>query len=312
MPVYKRIFTTLCFILPLACLLASCRQKNLMHPEDSKGVLAIHFMWDFQPDANPSGMTLYFYPLQDEGMIWRFDIAGKEGGTVEIPYGRYELIAFNNDLPGIRLGKSESPMGITASLISSEGIARPGNPLFRGTLFIDFTPRTVIFADGNTHDTDTGSLPTAVCRPVRLSTNYNVTVTDIKGAERIRSANFILNSVHPELNLYDGTSSGEGVAVKGQFGIFPANAAMTALFNSFACLENDPASTLEILITTVDERKFKKTFNVSDQLSNISDPLNVDIIIKGLVIPDDGNQSDGVEIDVGVDGWTDITIDYIM
>lgn len=79
---------------------ASCEHKDIECPGATEDV-HILFEWDKAADADVAGMTLFFYPQDAHGRIWRFDIAGRDGGHVELPPGRYSLTACNNDLPGI-------------------------------------------------------------------------------------------------------------------------------------------------------------------------------------------------------------------
>lgn len=95
----KKILTaTLCL---LAVVLVGCEHKDLCYHHPHQVKLRVVFDWVDAPDANPSGMTVYFYP-QDvkEGEStepYRFNFLGTEGGEIELPQGHYKAITYNND-----------------------------------------------------------------------------------------------------------------------------------------------------------------------------------------------------------------------
>ena len=70
-------------VLAMALILQSCRHSAIICPDGGGRVIDVRFMWDDAPDAMPDGMTLYFFPVNSDGNIWRFDIAGRDGGKVE-------------------------------------------------------------------------------------------------------------------------------------------------------------------------------------------------------------------------------------
>ncbi len=50
-------------------------------------------------------------------------------------------------------------------------------------------------------------------------------------------------------------------------------------------------------------------FDVTEQARTAPDPMNVEIIIDGLTLPEVENPKPGGTFDVSVDGWTTIIID---
>ena len=56
----------------------------------------VRFDWQRDLEANPKKMSVYFFPKgKNEG--WRYDISNKEGGTIRVPMGVYDVLCFNND-----------------------------------------------------------------------------------------------------------------------------------------------------------------------------------------------------------------------
>ena len=79
---------------------ASCEHKDLCYHHPHTVKIIVNFDWAFAPDADPTGMCLYFYP-QDGGKPRRFDLS-KTGGEISINVGKYNVIAYNNDTDSIK------------------------------------------------------------------------------------------------------------------------------------------------------------------------------------------------------------------
>lgn len=91
-----------------ACLAALCCnacRKTLTY--DYRGIpLRIAFDWE-GVGAKPEGMRVIFYPLDREGTPYVDNIA-PDGGTIELPSGRYAVVMFNNDSETILIDGEES------------------------------------------------------------------------------------------------------------------------------------------------------------------------------------------------------------
>lgn len=83
----------------LLCLLlfTSCIHKDLL-VEGRVVNLNVAFDWQKAPDAQPAGMTVLFYRQDDTSAEpIRYDLSGMLGGTVQLPPGLYQEIAYNYD-----------------------------------------------------------------------------------------------------------------------------------------------------------------------------------------------------------------------
>ncbi|MDO4335625.1 MAG: DUF5119 domain-containing protein [Bacteroidales bacterium] len=92
------------FCMAVCGLFAGCEHHDLCYHHVHIVKIRLAFDWQDAPDANPEGMTVYFYPEDEcrsgesEGNnTIRMDFRGKEGGEIDIPIGRYRIIAYNND-----------------------------------------------------------------------------------------------------------------------------------------------------------------------------------------------------------------------
>ena len=84
--------------------LVGCHHKDLCVHHLHTVKVKVEYNWQNAPQANPTGMTLYFYPV-DGGSPQRFDFIGKEGGYINLVKGKYNVITYNNDTEAILYNK---------------------------------------------------------------------------------------------------------------------------------------------------------------------------------------------------------------
>ena len=85
-------------LLLLACII-SCDHKELLIEDRELYSLTVSF--DFsEVDHTPSAMRVLFYPVNQGGSPYKFDISA-EGGNVVIPAGDYNILAYNIDTENI-------------------------------------------------------------------------------------------------------------------------------------------------------------------------------------------------------------------
>ncbi len=96
----------LLILIVFSATLSSCDNKELCYNHNHYVKLKVEFDWQDAPEANPYGMSVYFYPEDDylgenfDGIIHsmeRFDLNAKDGGEIQLPKGRYRVITYNND-----------------------------------------------------------------------------------------------------------------------------------------------------------------------------------------------------------------------
>ena len=103
--------------------LCSCNHKELClhHPHESN--VYLEFDWTGAPEADPSGMCVFFYPIE-EGEPRRYDFKGKTGGKINIDVGRYMVLCYNNDTEGVLFnGKNDFCCPAKAGYISQRTAA---------------------------------------------------------------------------------------------------------------------------------------------------------------------------------------------
>ncbi len=301
---YKIPFSIVILAMGIGILLSSCVQKDVLHDNNPVKV-SVEFDWINAPGANPEGMTVLFFPTDESSKLWRFDIDGRDGGEVELLPGIYNVLAYNNDLPGIVFTDtynyqtySASPKTIKDSLCTPTGMLYAAH-----------------FPDKSIYHYDRHLLKIRLT-PNSLSTVYHITIDSVSGTERIKTANAMLKGLARSVCLQLESNSKADCCISGP--LYLDSDLNTRLSTVTTGLGNPDITTpkivLEIIVTT-SHGKYSKTFDVTEQVLNSRDPKDVYIHISGLDIPqaDTPTNPDGspdVGIAVGVDGWQLIEIIY--
>lgn len=95
----KTVFT-LFSAMAMATMIAGCNHKPLEEEIIPTQRVRVEFDWQDAPDADPEGMCVYFYNAES-GESRRFDFPGAMGGIVNLPYGDWHVLTYNNDMPGV-------------------------------------------------------------------------------------------------------------------------------------------------------------------------------------------------------------------
>lgn len=291
-----------------------CTQKELVFPGEEMATVSVRFMWDHAEEASVDGMTLYFFSADGISKNWRFDIAGREGGKIEIPIGRYHLVACNNDLPGIEIENADQYCSISATARRwiTTGTFTSTGMLYGSTVDdIYVTPCGVAYEtpSGETKECDHSLVR---CFPDSLSTQYTVNITNVSGLEHVRSVSALLSGEASALTLADHLPSGFGQELS--FGLL-ADRTDNRLYGS-GCAFNYEDGRMEpyilsIIVMLDTGKSLKKTITLTPENINILSRHNVIINVNDFEIPDESDSppEDVGDINVSVDGWNVIVID---
>lgn len=295
---------------------SGCNNKSLEMPATTR--LSVVFNWNDASEAEVDGMTVYFFPTDSESKLWRFDIAGRNGGEIEIPVGHYSVIAVNNDLPGIYFTHLSDYAEMTANprQLAGDSITQSTGMLYSAVSpHVDIGYNKVSYkAADEILVTDRHTIE---LMPDSISTIYHIYLDSVAGADRVHSAKACLYGVASYTVLATATNSVETCAVEGTLQLKDGRSDSGAFEGSVtapgAPRIPDPQFSLKIIITT-SHATYSKIFDVTPQIKNYLDAKNVSIHISGFDIPaadpatPPGNE--GVNIEVGVDGWQIIEIHY--
>lgn len=302
-------------LLAVAVAMTSCGHKDIEWPESESQVINVVFDWTEASGANPDGMTLHFF--SENGETRRFDIAGREGGAIELPRGKYRMIACNNDLPTLRFTGTDSFRTLKADMTreGDNSFLRPAGMLY-GASISDIS----VLPCGLTYTSSAGECkecPYNVlrCRPDSLTTLYNLIATEVKGAERIVKGSATIAGVAPSMTVADGVVSGSPSKVGFPLVISSEENRLTGTAGAFAPEDPSRGVELSIAVTLLDGTIYQKKIDITRQVINPPYPRNVLILIKGLEIPGQGEPENPPEdvgnIDVDVEGWEEIEVDII-
>lgn len=300
------------FILPLLAigsLLESCTQKDILYPEQMCR-LDVRFLWDKAKEADPEGMTLLFYPQGEREEFWRFEISGRDGGPVEIPWGTYTLVAVNNDLPATilkdmpyssaSLTARELPRALTYS--SPVGIVYEAKV---ETLIV--MPHEVSYSSADGHMT-TDPMSVVECYPDTISTLYHVIFDEVVGIERVKSVEGVFEGCAGGILLSSLNPLEPAVSVPFGLDVDVENVRFSGSTTGFP---NKPSASYGITLRLAyyGGGGYEKYFDVTEQVLNSFNKHNVYIIIKGLDLPEERPiEPDEVGMKVDVDGWKVIEI----
>lgn len=302
-------------VLP-TCLLLSCEHKEIVCPAGVMREISVSYDWRSAPEASPEGMTLYFYPEQSYGRIWRYDIAGRDGGAIEIPAGRYRMVTFNNDLSGIDVTGTEDYHTISAQarrLVSNDGTMPPGMLYCTTVSDVEVTLCGVKYTTSGGETKECG-MSVVRCYPDSTATAISVVAPDVKGISRIKSASCRLKGPATGYLFADGVCTGDITTTFFTIGKDVAGTGLETMTTAFAPIQSpQSAYTLSLVVTLTDGTTLLRNYDVTQEFMNPLGRHFVLIEIKGLEIPETGGPpepgGDIGGIDVDVDGWTVIDID---
>lgn len=313
-------------LLSLAALcFTSCEYKDLCYDHSHVTNLNITYNWNTCPEANPSGMSLYFYDLEAVKDVERYDLSGRDGGTVRLPIGSYELITYNNDTEANLYRYNDQ-------LSTIECYTRPSS-LEEGTLMQGTSPMPIAAeAEGQTVALQPDPLWCGISNPfeMKLSADQSITITP---QSRVKHISLTITDV-PNLKYstqFGGAISGMAggvVMATGQLTedlvILPFQvisdgvSTLTAEFYTFGhCPHSDEGVYNEHLLTIYvilsDGSMWYYTYDVSDLLNDTT--LNPDsddchIELSGLPIPKPIVNGSGFKPDV--DDWENEDIEVDM
>lgn len=292
-------------------LVTSCQQKDLIYPEEMC-ILNVKFVWDKARGASTEGMTLLFYPHDSQGEFWRYEIAGVKGGAVEIPQGKYTMIAVNNDVSDINLiDWPFSSASLTAmeqrysqTYVSSVGMVYEGQ-----VKDMEIGPAKVSYLSEDSERVE-NSPPLVYCYPDSIATIYNFVIADVENIQRARSVAGVLTGCAQGVLLASETPITHDVSTLFGMEVESDKSRITGHTCGFPASLQTAHYLLSLRVGYRTGKVYEKVFDVTPQIANQSQYHNVYIHINGLSLPEDpGGNPDDVGMKVDVDGWNVIEVD---
>lgn len=308
----------LVWVAALALFGTSCDHKKLCY-DHRHTTVRVEFDWAAAPDAAPAGMCVLFYPAGG-GAPEVKEFAGKEGGSIDIPDGVYDVVCYNADASNVSYRDVESLDALEACVRESSvmegldgGLAAPplvddGESVVAapGRLWSCRVDGVELVPDGQGADNVVVLAPRCVTRhvfwevsPVTGSGNLRVVRAVLSGM----SGSLRLGACEPASALVSIPSAGEAD------GGDPEK--LTGGFECFGCPGGTACRHMLTLYCWSAYGNVMASWDVTDQVHAASADGDIHIVVTvtgGITIPEEGSG----DFDPDVDGWDDRYSDVIM
>lgn len=300
--------------------LQSCDHKELCYDHDHAVGISIKFDWRYSPEANPTSMYMYFFPVGGDYKTLAREFRGKNGGGVELIINRtYDALCFNSNLKNIvfrNIASRETVEAYTknATTIPNTGISTATLPRADGTSSERMAMECDSLWAAGSKSGITLSLGDVVKEyvlyPQRRFCSYSVKILNVKNSDKVSSSmGATLSGLAGGVTLLDGQRNSEIVTVPFAVNLNGKDGIIEGHFNCFGCsADTDVLIRLIIYTKLTDETKWYYVYDVTSQVREAADPYNVEIVLSELPVPDIINGGSGFNPDVN--GWNrvDITV----
>lgn len=273
----------------------------------------VNFDWKDAPDASPAGMRLWLYPDDWQGDPTPLDLPGREGGRVAITPGRYHLISYNNDTEWIEIHGKDAFSSHRLATRDADILEPLGVRAMTRALTSDSTQRVAACPDAVWGASDSLSIASdsrIVITPTPLTPHFTFTFEDLGNLSHVAKASASISGMAPSVSLAPLKADTAKCTHPLAAFVNPNDSTISGSFYSFGAADapnRENRMALYVLTDTGKAYKFTQGQNldVTDQIRNAPDPLNVDIKVRGIKIPE--SEEAGAQYQISVDDWgTDI------
>lgn len=316
--------------------LSSCNHKDLCYMEMRKHKLRVLYDWSEAPDANPRGMCVFFYSTENPGAYYRFDFDNIEGGEIELPAGKYELITYNNDTEIVKFSNTNSsgnhtaytrdgdllePLygnGVTSTATTSNGERVRITPdalwgCHVGQVTVDETgvTYTVVSSYDESRCSDCGDtvtdIQTIVLYPHDMLCHYTFEVRNVENAQFVSKISAALSGMSGTMNMADESLGTERTTLPLSAKADASSHKITGQFLTFGHADDSTIPhQMTFFVEMTDGSKYRiegdSNLDVTGQVDNAPDRRHVHIIIDHLKLPEPGNEEES-QWEPTVDDW---------
>lgn len=296
----------------LACLFAACEHKELCYDHSHTADLQVVFDWRYAPEARPASMYLYLFPDQG-GKPLLYEFTDREGGTATVPAGHYHALCLNSDTEFI-LYRNQDAYDRFEAYLTGGTFSRPV-PRAEGTDMqgIRSTPDR-LWSDHSDLMEVVADLPgqKLVLYPKLSVRRYTVEIRNVEnlkyltrgeifGSLTSMSGGMLLNADQPTDETvtlpFDMSSDGKS-RIEAEFYTFgyPSASTETQYLMVYAILD--------------DGQKYSFTYDVTSQIHEAPDPMNVHILLDGLPLPKPIDNGSGFVPEV--EEWNTVEVELSM
>lgn len=325
----------ICIALVLGAMTSSCVYEYPCCCISDTGFTIVND-WTDCPDAHPEGMAYLFFP-DDGSPVWRFDFPGMEAGVVSMPEGNYKVISYNDDTSTILfddkggydgykayccdgdiLGRSVSQRydgGAVPQANASEPVKQCPDMMW-GVAYCGFGLQydyLCYLPEGepgeNSYDAPwtVSENMEIVMRQRPLVARYECRIEDVKNLGGVSRMCAAMSGMAGSLDIPSGRRGPDAVTLP--FAVASSGVStISGNFHTFGIPSGSEArNMLNLFVWLADGRRFNYEFDVSDQVRNAPDSMDVLIVVRGLTI-EPSEEVGGGGFDVGVDDWETIVI----
>ncbi len=333
----------------VALSISSCEHKDLCYHHEHYTTLRLEFDWRDAPDANPSGMCVFFYPDDPSREVIRFDFKGLEGGEITVPQGRYRMLTYNNDTSGVLFSGKEDVEAHTA-YTRTGGLFEPaGLPPSHGTraprakgseeedvvicpdmmwgcnaIDVDINEQGIFYicVPESEKDIWIGKDPVhteyvVTLFPHELTCIYTYEIINVANLEQANRMSASLSGMSPSLMLFSKELGRQCVTHPFEAIADRDNNRVTGRFITFGHHEeNADPHKMMLYVWTNDGKAYSygadPKFDVTEQVHSAPDRRRVHLIIDGLDIPKPIEPDPPAGLEPDVDDWQDENWEIIM
>ncbi len=294
----------------LLCLFTACEHKELCYDHFHAEKLQVVFDWKNAPLARPASMRLYLFPI-DGGKMIPYEFAGRDGGAISVPAGRYRVLCINNDITSViytNVDRFEnfkayttdaSMTGLPRNISDNESARRSPDMLWSDR------KEDVNIVAGKQGQSITLYPDTSVCR-------YTVEIRNVINLEGIPSSNVTGAITGVSGGLMVGRNVLDNTPVTVPFETrHDESSTITADFLAFGHSKDDGLKHwLFIYVDIPGVGKYYNTYDITAQLSKAVGLRHVHILLEGLPLPKPIEDESGLQPEV--DGWQEVPVEIQM
>lgn len=202
--------------------------KDELHDTTHPDVATVRISpdWSRDPQAAPASMQAWFYSLDDTSrQPICVEFTGRDGGEVELPTGKYNVIVYNNDTDlthadshgdfhtHLLTTREGSIQELVAGAPADEVLPRPIGTEHEPVMM---SPEPVwggSMAEVTIEEEKNGQRQTLQPAMHRLTFRYTFEIRNVQGLKNVTHLCALITGMAPSLTLHDRTSSGEPCSI---------------------------------------------------------------------------------------------------
>lgn len=315
----------MCYILAMlliGMLTLSCEHKELCIDHSHIVDLKVDFDWTLAPEANPKSMTIYLFS-EDGTNPQRYELNGRDGGTIRVTPGVYHAIYLNSDTRNIdcRDTKHLSTFLITTKDEDLNTMATNLGmgfylPRSRGAEDERIVRMPELLWSGNRHNiyVDRYAENTVTLSPQESVMKVSITIEGVKNLNTVSGMIGTLSGLSEGILADAGIGNDRCVTMPFTIARGEDDTTLIAEILSFGdCTSGEENHFLDLYVVLADGSRWNYRYDVTSQVHSATDKTHIHIILDELPIPDIGGTGEnGGGFIPSIDEWNTVEIGIQM